>query len=136
MTQKIRLGWFASVALGLSMLAMGVANAATNNKELTNSADCDSGDGAYGTAWAWYDTGAGVGTIGGTASGCNYRIIDSSSFYWSGSWHNGGDSGGYQNYNVFVYSPEVASEAVGNHRICGAGPVCGLSRQTHAYVSW
>lgn len=136
MTRTLRNGLFGLSLMAALLLAVGVATAATDNKELTNSAGCDSGDGAYGTAWAWYDTGAGVGTIGGTASGCNYRVIDSSSFKWSGSWHNGGDSGGYQNYNVFVYSAQIADEAIGNHRICGAGPVCGTSRQTHAYVSW
>ncbi len=136
MTRKIRLVWLTSVAVGLSMLAVSVANAAASNRDLTNSAGCDYGDGAYGTAWAYYDTGAGVGTIGGTASGCNYRVVDSSSFYYLGAWHNGGDSGGYQNYNVFIYSPQIASEAIGNHRICGVGPVCGSAQQTHAYVSW
>jgi hypothetical protein len=99
---------------------------------LTNGAGCDSWDGAYGTAWAWDDVEAGVGTIGNQNAGCQVRKIDSAYFYYGGSWHYGGSSG-YNTSNTYIYSPEIATEATGSHRICGVGPVCGSNGQTHAY---
>ncbi|MBA4182100.1 MAG: hypothetical protein C0506_16055 [Anaerolinea sp.] len=124
----------ASLAAIVAVVIALPAAAGTDVKTLTNGVGCDAADGAYGDAFAWYDYDDGVVTVGNTNSGCQMRIVDSASFYYSGSWHTVGGTG-YLTYNVYIYSGGAASESKGTHRICGVGPVCGSSQLTHAFIS-